>query len=180
MNSQLEILVSELRVITQLRRVAAVLSWDQETYMPSKGAQARADQTALVLTLSHARFTGPDFRRSLAALVELDSGEVSSDGLLPNEIRLVEMAWRDWHRATVLPLDFVGALAQLTSEAQQVWEEARQKNDFARLAPYLEKIFDMKRHEADYLGFEDHPYDALLDGYEPGLTSAQLAGLIDT
>ncbi len=180
MNSKLEILVSELRVITQLRRVAALLSWDQETYMPSKGAQARADQTALVLTLSHARFTGPDFRRSLAALVELDSGEVSSDGLLPNEIRLVEMAWRDWHRATVLPLDFVGALAQLTSEAQQVWEEARQKNDFARLAPYLEKIFDMKRHEADYLGFEDHPYDALLDGYEPGMTSAQLAGLIDT
>ena len=179
MSRNLDILIRELRVITQLRSVAAVLSWDQETYMPTNSAQARADQIALIMSMSHARFISPDFRRSLDTLVDLPTGKVSEDNLTPEEVRLLEMTWRDWRRATALPVEFVGELARLTAEAQHIWEKARRRNDFGLLAPLLEKIISMKRDEADYLGYDEVPYDALLDGYEPGMTTEKLQVLFD-
>ncbi len=179
MSRNLDILIRELRVITQLRSVAAVLSWDQETYMPPGSARARADQISLIMSMSHARFISPDFRRSLGTLVDLPAGKVSEDNLTPEEVRLLEMTWRDWRRATALPVEFVGELARLTAEAQHIWEQARRQNDFGLLAPYLEKIISMKRNEADYLGYDEVPYDALLDGYEPGMTTEKLQVLFD-
>jgi carboxypeptidase Taq len=179
LSRNLDILIHDMRVITQLRRVAAVLNWDQETYMPPEGAQARADQISLVLSMSHARFTSPEFRRSLAELVDLPSGNVLEDGLVAEEVRLLQMAWRDWRRATALPVEFVGEMAHLTSEAQHIWEQARRDNDFNLLAPYLKKIIKMKRQEADFLGYDDVPYDALLEDYEPGMTTTQLKTLFD-
>ncbi len=172
--------MTEMRMDTQLRRVAAVLSWDQETYMPTRSARARADQISLILTISHARFTGVQFRRSLGTMVDLDSGAVQADGLLPEETRLLEITWRDWHRATALPVEFVGEMARLASEAQHVWEQARRESSFDQLAPYLEKIFNLKRREADYLGYQEAPYDALLEGFEPGMTGARLAEIFQT
>ncbi len=179
MSRNLDILIRELRVITQLRSVAAVLSWDQETYMPPGSARARADQISLIMSMSHARFISTDFRRSLGTLIDLPTGKVSEDNLAPEEVRLLEMTWRDWRRATALPVEFVGELTRLTAEAQHVWEQARRRNDFGLLAPYLEKIISMKRDEADYLGYDEVPYDALLDGYEPGLTTGQLQTLFN-
>ena len=82
MNRKLEIVITELEVITQLRKVAAVLAWDQETYMPSGSAQARSEQISLVLSLAHARFTSDTFRQSLATLVDLDGGAIDRDGLV--------------------------------------------------------------------------------------------------
>ena len=179
MSRNLDILIRELRVITQLRSVAAVLSWDQETYMPPGSARARADQISLIMSMSHARFISTDFRRSLGTLIDLPTGKVSEDNLTPEEVRLLEMTWRDWRRATALPVEFVGELARLTAEAQHVWEQARRRNDFSLLVPYLEKIISMKRDEADYLGYDEVPYDALLDRYEPGMTTEKLQALFD-
>ncbi len=179
MSRNLDILIRETRVITQLRSVAAVLSWDQETYMPPGGTRARANQISLILSMSHARFIGPDFRRSLGTLVDLPSGKILMDDLAPEEVRLLKMTWRDWRRATALPVEFVGELARLTSQAQHVWEQARRQDDFGLLAPYLEKIISMKRDEADYLGYDEVPYNALLDGYEPGMTTGQVQALFD-
>ncbi len=180
MSRNLDILIGEMRIITQLRSAASVLSWDQETYMPPGGARARADQISLILSMSHARFTGPDFRRSLGTLVDLPSGKVLKGGLAEEEVRLLEMTWRDWRRAAALPVEFVGELTRLTAEAQHVWDQARRQSDFGMLAPYLEKIISMKRNEADYLGYDEVPYDALLDGHEPGMTTGQLQALFDT
>ncbi len=177
MNRNLDILIHEMRIITRLRSVAAVLNWDQETYMPPGGAHARADQISLILSLSHARFTGADFRRSLGLLVDLSTGEVLDSKLTQEEIRMLEMTWRDWRRATVLPVEFVGELARLSAEAQHVWEQARLKSDFGLLAPYMEKIISMKREEAEYLGYDEVPYDALLENYEPGMTTRQIQAL---
>ena len=179
MNRNLDIFIHEMRIITQLRSVAALLSWDQETYMPSGGARARADQISLILSMSHARFTGADFRRSLGLLVDLSSGEVLDNKLNPEEIRMLEMTWRDWKRANVLPVEFVGELARLSAEAQHIWEQARPNCDFGLLAPYLEKIVSMKREEAEYLGYAEVPYDALLENYEPGMTTSQIQALFD-
>lgn len=180
MKRNLDILAHDLRIIAQLRRVAALLSWDQETYMPSGGAAARADQISLVLSMSHARFTGPEFRKSLSQLVDLPTGELLEDGLAPDEARLLQLTWRDWRRATALPVEFVGELAHLTSEMEQVWQKVRPNSDYNTFAPYLQKIINMKRQEADYLGYDDRPYDALIENYEPGMTTAQLHTIFET
>ena len=179
MSRPLDILVQEMRVITQLRKVAAVLSWDQETHMPANSAKARADQLALIISLAHSRFTGPEFRSSLGLLVDLKTGQVDAGSLTADQVRMVEMTWRDWRRAKALPVDFIGKLARLTSEAQGVWQLAREKNRYDLFAPYLERIFEMKRQEADHLGYSGEPYDALLDNYEPDATAAQITALFN-
>jgi carboxypeptidase Taq len=180
MMRNLDILTHDLRLLAQLRGVAAMLSWDQETYMPSEGAAARADQISLVLSMAHARFTGLEFRKSLGQLVDLPTGKVLEDGLAPEEVRLLQLTWRDWQRATALPVEFVGELAHLTSESEQVWQKARHDNDYSIFAPYLRKIINLKRQEADYLGYEETPYDALIENYEPGMTTTQLHTIFKT
>ena len=175
----LDIIISEMRVVSRLRKVAALLAWDQETYMPTGGAAARADQLSLILSLAHGRFTGSDFRHSLGQFVDLESGQVTRNNLQPHEIRMLEMTWRDWRHDVSIPVEFIRDLALLTSKAQQVWEQAREKSDFALFAPYLEKIVVMKRQEAEYLGYQDEPYDALIDIFEPGMTSRKLEALFN-
>ena len=179
MHAELYSLTADLEVITHLHHVASVLNWDQETYMPPGGVEPRAEQISLVLSLAHGRLTGADFRAKLAALVDLESGEVDTSGLTPAEQRLVHETWRDWKRATSLPIEFVGELARVTSKAQAIWQEAKDENDFSRFAPHLERIIELKKKELDYLGYKDRPYDGLLDNFEPGFNSAQLATLFD-
>ena len=147
--------------------------------MPTGEAAARADQRSLIRSLAHGRVTGSDFRHSLGQFVELESGQVTRNNLQLHEIRMLEMTWRDWRHDVSIPVEFIRDLALLTSKAQQVWEQAREKSDFALFAPYLEKIVVMKRQEAEYLGYQDEPYDALIDIFEPGMTSRKLEALFN-
>lgn len=179
MNNALTVLIQETMIITQLRKVASVLNWDRETSMPANSGKARADQISLILSLAHTRFTGADFRKSLGNLIDLDSGIIRNGDLLPDQAKMVSLTWLDWHRAIALPAEFVSQLAQLTSEAHGMWLLAREKNRFDLFAPYLVRIVEMKRREADYLGYDDEPYDALLANYEPDITTADLLHLFD-
>src|SRR5208282_4706436 len=77
-------------------------------------------------------------------------------------------------RAVKMPASLVEDLARTTTRAQNVWQEARQNNDFASFAPWLDKIVRLKRQEAQAVGYKAAPYDALLDEYEPGATAAEL------
>src|SRR5439155_22021000 len=81
---------------------------------------------------------------------------------------------RSYDRSVKLPSDLVEELARTTTRAQQVWQEARAANDFAAFRPWLEKIVALKRREADAIGYQASPYDALLDEYEPGATAAEI------
>src|SRR5207237_6905067 len=84
---------------------------------------------------------------------------------------------RAYDRATKLPKELVEELARVTTQAQGVWQEARQTSNFALFQPWLEKIVALKRQEAAAIGYADHPYDALLDEYEPGARAADLTKL---
>ncbi|MFL6562056.1 MAG: carboxypeptidase M32, partial [Bacillus sp. (in: firmicutes)] len=79
-----------------------------------------------------------------------------------------------YQKSKSIPVDLYQEYSVLTAQANDAWEEARENNDFARFLPYLEKIVDYKRKFADIYGYEDHPYDALLDEFEPGLTVKSL------
>ena len=98
-----------------------------------------------------------------------------SNELSASERAIVREVWRDVSREEKLPLEFVKELTQVTSEAYLVWVDARRKNDFKIFAPYLTKIVALKRREADLVGFQQSPYDALLDTFEPYATTEEIA-----
>jgi carboxypeptidase Taq len=145
--------------------------------MPPGGGCARADQLGTLQGLAHDKLVSPEIEDLLAKWIDPASGQVIEapgdtwDG--PSRALLREV-WRDFSRAKKLPSDFVKRLGRECSLAQQVWTRARKTSDFRMFLPSLHTVVSMKREEAQYLGYHDSPYDALLDTYEPGSTVSKL------
>jgi len=152
----------------------SLLHWDQETYMPSGGITPRSHQIAQLSTLVHEKKTSRKFKACLEKLVHLPSGKIKIKGLSKPQLAAVREWHKDYVRATKLPASFVKTFSQTTSEASQIWASAKKQNDFKVFAPFLEKIIGLCRHKAEILGFEDHPYDALLEAYEPCMTTKRV------
>ncbi len=158
-----------------LASCSALLGWDEQTYLPRGGSAARGDQMAMLAGLTHDRATDPRIGDLL--MVAEGSPAVSVAGS-PESANVRE--WRrGFVRATKLPRMLVEELARTTSIAQQEWVDARRDGDFARFRPRLESIVGLKRQEAACLADGGDPYDALLDEYEPGARSCDLAPLFE-
>lgn len=162
-----------LGTATDLHYAMGVLGWDQHTHMPSGGAAGRAATLATLSKLAHDQMTSPELGRLLDELAPLaaDEADESDDACLIRRVRY------DYEKDRKLPTEFVSEASRVRAIASQVWEEARRTSDFALFQPHLEKQFDLIKREAEYLGYDEHPYDALLDGYEPGMTTAQVRTL---
>ncbi len=135
--------------------------------MPQGATALRATQVATLRRLAHEGFVSPDTARLLdaAQTASLDD---------ERDAALVAVTGRDYERARKLPSAFVAEMAETIGHAKAAWRAARQHNDFSRFAPHLETLVGLNRRQAELLGYEDHPYDALLDLYEPGLTTAEV------
>lgn len=156
-----------------LNSCAAVLAWDQQTYMPAKGAGLRGEQMAFLASLAHQKLTDPRIGELLSAV---EAGELVKER--ESEASANVREWRRaYDRATKLPPELVEELARVTTAAQQAWQEAKAKNDFPHFRPHLERVVDLKRQETDAVGFKGHRYDALLNEFEPGATVAELQAL---
>ncbi len=165
--------IKELRLraveLTSLNNIQALLHWDQEVSMPTAATVDRAGQFSVLSTIIHRKLTA-------AALGDLlQQAREKTDQLTESDNALVRILTREHDRNTRLPEKFVADFARLTSESLPAWVEARKQGAFKIFLPFLEKIVFMSRQQADYLGYEEHPYDALLDLYEEGLKSRQLA-----
>ena len=179
-NNALTPLINRLTEIHHLKDACAVLSWDQETYMPSGGGQARAEQIATLQTLAHNSFISSETEKLLGHWVDIPTGQLlkkSRTDLEESAQALLRETWRDFNRAKKLPSTFVNKLERECSLAQQVWIEARKENDFASFLPNLRTVVALKLEETEYLGYSDSPYDTLLDEYEPDSTVAKLKPL---
>ena len=153
--------------ISHLVSASALLSWDQEVYMPKKGMNIRAVSIAELSAVIHSKFISIDSDGLLTGLKQqLDAKKLKG----PDAV-IVSETWRGFERERKLPEDFVRELAETSSKSQGVWAEARQKNDFKLFLPCLEKIVKLKRKEADFVGYKNSPYDALIDVFEPGMTT---------
>src|SRR5262245_60062145 len=153
-----------------LSACGAVLGWDERTYMPHNGSAFRGEQMALLARITHEMTTDPKVGECLAAV---EGSALVKDPDAPQTANVREIR-RAYERAVKIPKDLVEELARVTTRAQQVWQEARAKNDFPAFRPWLEQIVALKRREAEAVGYKAHPYDALLDEYEPGATAAQV------
>ena len=169
-------LLERLRDIDLIGQIGGLVSWDQEVLMPPKAASLRAEQLAWISKTGHQRLTNPRIGELLDAL------EVT-DGLNDVQTANVRLARESYDKATKLPTEFVEEMAKHRSKAQISWSEARAKDDFSIFRDDLAKSIDLARRKADYLGYDELRYDALLDIYESGLTVARVdplfAGLRD-
>ncbi len=172
-NTYSELLTLTRRAAT-LNAVDQLLNWEQETYMPPKGASFRAEELSLLAELTHEMRTHTRVGELLTAC-EADHTLCSDENTSAN---LREMR-RDYSRATKLPVELVAELAKVGSQAQEVWKEARSKNDFKMFEPWLEKMFVLTRRKAECYGWgvNGEPYDALLEEYEPGATAKQVEAI---
>ncbi len=160
MNRKYEEYRSLMQKISDVSYANALLSWDQEVSMPPKGAAARARQSATLSGITHDLFTG----EKTGTLLE----ELSGDKTLSfSEARNVAETYKSYKKAKKYSTDFVITLSKTISESFEAWNRAKKENNFSIFAPLLEKIIKLKREEAGILGYTEHPYDALLDQFEP-------------
>ena len=164
-------LSTRMREIALLGNTAGVLGWDQEVYMPGSNAPYRAEQLSLLAGMCHQKFTDPKIGELISQAET--SKSLTQDPLSHSAVNLRE--WRrSFDRSKKLPQRLVEEMTRVTSNAQVEWVEARKENKFSRFQPWLEKIIPLVQEQAKCYGYKDHPYDALLEDYEPGLTTAQL------
>jgi carboxypeptidase Taq len=148
-----------------------LLGWDELTHMPHGGVENRGRQMAYLSGLYHATATDPRIGELLQTVAE---SPLVADPLSPPAVNVRQWRW-SYDRLCRLPRALVEELASLTTEAQQVWAVARQDNDFRAFCPWLQRIVGLKRAEAECLGHDGVPYDALLQEYEPEATTASVA-----
>lgn len=151
---------SRLDEIYRLGSIRGLLEWDQQVCLPPKGAAERADQLEIMSRLIHQRMTDPEF----STLVE-DLSQCT-DLSAEDRVNVAEIK-RNADRERKLTEAFVAEKSRVTSIAYTEWTKARPENNFARVLPHLSRLFELAREEAHLVGFADHPYDALLDAYEP-------------
>lgn len=159
--------------INDLSAAAAVLNWDQATYMPEGGAQARGRQCATLSRLAHARATDPALGKLLDDLARVTEAlDPDSD-----EASLVRVGRRDFEKAVRLPEDFVTRASEASSASYNAWTRARPANDFATMRPHLERAVELSRECAGYLGPYARIADPLIDAADEGMTTETVSAL---
>ena len=157
-------LLKRSKELAYLGSARSVLGWDQEVNMPRHAAAWRAETQSYLSGLMHRKATDPEINDLLASVEE---SELVADPLSDAAVNVRE--WRrEYDRATKLPTEFVQRFTHVVVLAQQAWTDARARSDFSIFAPKLAEIIDLTKQRAEYLGYEDKPYDALLDTFEPG------------
>jgi carboxypeptidase Taq len=171
MGSHYEALLAHLTDLQNVNDAAGLLSWDQETNMPKGGADARARQYATLSRIHHEMHTSETTAHLLEAAA--DEIDIADDDSTP--ARIIRVAQEDYEQATKLPANFVAEREKTIALAHHTWAEAREAQDFSKFQDTLKTIVEMMMQEAEYRGYEDTPYDALLGKYERGMQTAQVA-----
>lgn len=150
-----------------------VLSWDKEVNMPKKGAAHRMQQIATLSTLSHELFINEEFGGLLDDLKAVQTQ-------LPEDAqRNLALTVHEYDRIQALDTAFVRRRSIACSQAYDAWLKARAENDFGLFQSALSDVVEVKKEEAERLGYEEHPYNALLEEFEPGYTAAMLDTLFE-
>jgi carboxypeptidase Taq len=167
---RLEFLMQE---IADIQSASCLLQWDQETYMPNGSANFRSRQIATLSGIAHEKFVSGE----IADLVNGLLGFNASDPLYQRSLLRIK---KDLDRKEKLNRNFVESLSQSISSAYQNWEKARHSNDFKLFSDHLNTLVQLKKEECGFIGYTNHPYDVLLDEYEPGMTKKRLDDVFTT
>ena len=170
MSEKLEQLKAILGEVSDLGHAASVLSWDQQTYMPPAGAEARGQQLATLGKIAQEMATSEKVGKLIDDLKkEFEGADPDSD-----DAAYVRVAARDYDKASRVPPEYVAERAVVASKAFEAWVEARGKSDFSIFRPHLEKVLDLVKKYVSFFPPADHPYDTLLDNFEPGMKTSDV------
>lgn len=170
MEAKLNELKTCLVEVDDLQSAAALLYWDQSTYMPSGGATARARQTATLSRLAHEKFTAPALGKLLDDLQPYEE-RLPYDS---DDASLIRVTRREYERAIKVPPAFMQKLYSHCSESYQAWTEARPANDFNKMRPYLEETLVMSRQLAEFFPGYEHIADPLIDFSDYGMKASDV------
>ena len=171
----IETLKEKLSEISRFQQVMSLMHWDLETGAPNKSFEYTSDTLGELSAQLYRMETSDEIGHLINKLTNEDEFE----NLNEDDKRMIKLVKKEYERTKKLPEEFVKEFSKLTSKAQKYWAEAREKNDFTIFQPYLEKIVKMSIQEAEYVGYEKNRYDALLDMYEPGMTTKELKRIIE-
>ena len=172
---ELATLRTHLGEITDLQALGALMFWDQNTMMPPGGAAARADMADTLQRVLHARETDPGLGRLLDVLEPWAAAEDPE----ADAVRLVHWARRDFEKSVRVPADLAAHISRANAVGLQAWQEALAGNDFARFRDALERHVELRHAYVACFEGAAHPYDVMLDDFEPGLTTAELRPLLE-
>jgi carboxypeptidase Taq len=164
------LIFEKARELALIQSSEAVLGWDQETFLPARAAQHRAQQLAWLSSRAHEMATSEAWEKALEDAEQTDTGHE------PNLAKLRHA----FDRATKISVELVARDSVASSLAKHAWAEARERSDYSIFAPHLETLLGIAREKADLWGYSGEAYDALLDGYEPATNTATVANLFDT
>lgn len=156
----------KMQRIADIKNAIAVLQWDQETYLPKKGAALRGQQLSTLSEVAHHLFNDEELGN---LLIELSGRELDMV-----EKKNIELTLVDYKKNKKYSSDFVRKLSDQINKAFHAWIEARKQNDFSVFEKDLSLLVELKKQETDILGYQDHPYNALLNEFEKGATVSLL------
>src|SRR5688500_3957802 len=167
-----EQLEARMRELHDLSSALKLLEWDQHVWMPPAAGGSRAQGSATLQGIAHARIPDPE-------LGELLDRAATDPSLDEDQAASVSLLKRDRDKATKVPESLVRELAELETLAFQAWAEARPANDFKILEPHLTRVVELKKEGADAIGWEAERYDALIDDFGPAMTTAEVEVLFN-
>jgi len=173
MREKLQDLKARLLDVYDLRMAGAVLGWDQQTYMPPGGGDARGRQMAILGRIAHERFTDPAIGRLLD---QLEPWAATLDPA-SDDASLVRVTRREYDQAVKVPADFVAEINTHAAASYQAWTEARPNDDFAAVAPMLQKTLDLSRRYAGFFAPTDSIADPLIDMADYGMKASTVRAL---
>lgn len=163
-----------VRQTALLESVEALVGWDERTYMPEEAGPYRAEQITFLAGEIHRRKTDPQLGQWLDEL----SASLSTLDPHSDQATTIRQLKRNYDKQTKLPQRLVEELARASILGQQAWVAARAKNDFASFAPHVQTLFALKKEQAQAIGYKAHPYDALLDDFEPEAKTAEVTQVL--
>ena len=171
-NETIKTILEKYRRIWAIGHAQSVLGWDMEVNMPKEGVLERSVAQGELSVLSQEFLLKPEF-------VELVEKAKGIEDLNEYERGVVRVLDRSIRISKSFPPEFLREVSEVTSQATKAWEEAKRSNDYSKFEPWLDKIIDLAKRAADYLGYEDEPYDALLDMFEEGTTTKDVTRMFD-
>jgi len=156
--------------LADLRESKALLGWDERVCMPKKSVEGRSRTKATLSRFIQSKLTS----EKMKDFIEKLNKESELSKLDDEQKANVREATREFERAYNVPEELVEKISETASLSRSAWVESKEKEDFEEFLPWLEKMVELRKEMAEHIGYEDEPYDALIDGYEPGMRTCQV------
>jgi len=170
MKESLDFIYKEQRELSTFGGIAALLGWDQMTYMPQMGAIDRSEHSSLISKLSHEKVLSDKLWNHIKILIKSENFEKlnSKDKAVVNRLK------KDVEKSRMIPTSFVERMVRATTLAYPAWQQAREKSDFKIFLPHLEGIVELEKEYCGFINLPGPKYNSLLDDYEEGMTVEKL------